>query len=119
MKKSIPLPPEEPLPGDKETVNSPNHYAPNGVDSFMHMKDQIGKVAFAGFLQGNVIKYVQRHEFKLKPLEDLCKASFYLFHLALEKASERGAVQDVVQKLYSTLCHAAAHYGYEPKVVQK
>ena len=44
----------------EDVVNHPNHYAPNGRDSFMHMKDQMGKAAFDGFLQGNAIKYVQR-----------------------------------------------------------
>ena len=27
---------------EEDVVNHPNHYAPNGVDSFMHMKDQMG-----------------------------------------------------------------------------
>ena len=57
----------------EDVVNHPNHYAPNGVDSFMHMKDQMGKGAFDGFLQGNAIKYVQRYAFKGKPTEDLCR----------------------------------------------
>ena len=47
--------------GKQDMVNHPNHYAPNGVDSFMHMKDQMGKAAFDGFPQGNAIKYVQRY----------------------------------------------------------
>lgn len=95
----------------EDVVNHPNHYAPNGVDSFMHMKDQMGKAAFDGFLQGNAIKYVQRYAFKGKPAEDLCKAAFYLFHLAFETTdgSEEAAVK-LVGRLAATLDHAFKHY---------
>lgn len=34
-----------------------------------------------GFNEGNVIKYVSRHKYKGKPLEDLKKARFYLDRL--------------------------------------
>lgn len=94
-----------------EAVNNPNHYSPNGVDSFMHMKDQMGKGAFDGFLQGNVIKYTQRCMFKRKPVEDLCKAAFYLFHLVLEAETEAANRKAVVDKLEETLTHAARHFG--------
>lgn len=94
----------------EDVVNHPNHYAPNGVDSFMHMKDQMGKPAFDGFLQGNAIKYVQRYAFKGKPTEDLCKAAFYLFHLAFEAADE-AARPDLYDRLAKTLRHAADHFN--------
>ena len=94
----------------EDVVNHPNHYAPNGVDSFMHMKDQMGKSAFDGFLQGNAIKYVQRYAFKGKPTEDLCKAAFYLFHLAFEAADE-AARPDLYDRLAKTLRHAADHFN--------
>ena len=94
----------------EDVVNHPNHYAPNGVDSFMHMKDQMGKVAFDGFLQGNALKYVQRYAFKGKPTEDLCKAAFYLFHLAFEAADE-AARPDLYDRLAKTLHHAAEHFN--------
>lgn len=102
-------------PGGKKSmedmVNHPNHYAPNGRDSFMHMKDQMGKAAFDGFLQGNAIKYVQRYAFKGKPTEDLCKAAFYLFHLAFETTDgSGGAVNAVRSHLVTTLNHAFEHY---------
>ena len=99
----------------EDVVNHPNHYAPNGRDSFMHMKDQMGKAAFDGFLQGNAIKYVQRYAFKGKPTEDLCKAAFYLFHLAFETTDgSLGAVREVMDRLTTTLRHAVEHY--EPEV---
>lgn len=97
----------------EDVVNHPNHYAPNGVDSFMHMKDQMGKAAFDGFLQGNVIKYVQRYKFKGKPVEDLCKAAFYLFHLAFEAEGPDDLRSSICQRLATTLGHAAEHYGAE------
>lgn len=96
-------------PQSPDMVNRPNHYAPNGVDSFMHMKDQMGKDAFDGFLQGNAIKYVQRYKFKGKPVEDLTKAAFYLFHLAFE-AAEPDKHVELYKHLLTTLDHAAKHY---------
>ena len=93
-------------PNGIDVVNRPNHYAPNGRDSFMHMKDQMGKDAFDGFLQGNVMKYVQRYRFKGKPVEDLEKAMFYLFHLYLDNG---GALERIV----TTANHAYGHFKPE------
>ena len=98
-------------PQSPDMVNHPNHYAPNGVDSFMHMKDQMGKDAFDGFLQGNAIKYVQRYKFKGKPTEDLCKAAVYLFHLAFEAAAANEPYELIRRRLAETLDHATEHYG--------
>lgn len=88
----------------KEAVNNPNHYSPNGRDTFMHLKDQMGAEAFNGFLQGNVIKYTARHQFKDKPVEDLNKALFYLLHLYYERGGTGG-------QLLKTVDHTADHYG--------
>ena len=101
-------------PAREDVVNHPNHYAPNGRDSFMHMKDQMGKAAFDGFLQGNAIKYVQRYAFKGKPTEDLCKAAFYLFHLAFETTDgSKDAVAGILDRMTTTLNHAFDHYTSE------
>lgn len=102
-------------PRGNDVVNHPSHYAPNGVDSFMHMKDQMGKVAFDGFLQGNAIKYIQRYQFKGKPVEDLTKAAFYLFHLAFE-AADTEQRPDLLAHLEDTLAHAAEHFGEKTEV---
>lgn len=100
----------------EDVVNHPNHYSPNGRDSFMHMKDQMGTAAFDGFLQGNAIKYVQRYAFKGKPTEDLCKAAFYLFHLAFETTDgSKDAVTEVFDRMTTTLNHALEHYKTEAK----
>lgn len=88
----------------KEAVNNPNHYSPNGRDTFMHLKDQMGAEAFNGFLQGNVIKYTARHQFKDKPVEDLNKALFYLLHLYFERGGTG-------EQLLKTVDHTADHYG--------
>ena len=110
---------EKPVNRGTDMVNRPNHYAPNGVDSFMHMKDQMGKTAFDGFVQGNVIKYVQRYALKGKPVEDLTKAAFYLFHLAFEAAGESsGDLLALREHLETTLTHAAEHYGIVKKEVK-
>jgi hypothetical protein len=99
-----------------DVVNHPSHYSPNGRDSFMHMKDQMGTAAFDGFLQGNAIKYVQRYAFKGKPTEDLCKAAFYLFHLAFETTDgSKGAVAELLDRMATTLKHAYDHYRTEAK----
>lgn len=97
-----------------DMVNNPSHYSPNGVDTFMHMKDQMGADAFCGFLQGNVVKYVSRYRLKGTPTQDVCKAAFYLLHLAFETVDpcDRPALYG---KLRKTLDHAAAHYGVEGK----
>ena len=101
---------------EEDVVNHPNHYAPHGADSFMHMKDQMGAVAFDGFLQGNTMKYVQRYAFKGKPSEDLCKAAFYLFHLAFETTDgSKGAVTETFERMFTTLNHAFDHYNKEDK----
>lgn len=98
-----------PAPASPDMVNNPSHYSPNGVDTFMHMKDQMGADAFCGFLQGNVIKYVSRYKLKGTPTQDLCKAAFYLLHLAFETVDQcdRPALYG---KLHTTMNHVAAHY---------
>lgn len=95
----------------KEAVNNPNHYSPNGRDTFMHMKDQMGAEAFNGFLQGNVIKYTARHQFKDKPVEDLNKALFYLLHLYFERGGT-GA------QLLKTVDHTTDHYNQDRFVIK-
>lgn len=87
----------------REMVNAPSHYCPNGVDSFMEYKDIVGPEPFKGFLQLNVMKYVQRYAFKGTPTQDLNKAFFYLAHLFFEMGGEESALE-------ATLHHAAKHY---------
>lgn len=88
----------------RDMVNAPRHYAPNGKDTFMGYKDLVGPEKFRGFLILNILKYVQRHEFKGTPVEDINKAFFYLAHLFFEVGGQRIALE-------RTLEHAAKHYG--------
>ena len=87
----------------KDMVNAPSHYCPNGVDSFMEYKDIVGPEPFKGFLQLNVMKYVQRYAFKGVPTQDLNKAFFYLAHLFFEMGGHEADLE-------VTLRHAAKHY---------
>jgi hypothetical protein len=41
-----------------------------------------------GYAEGNIIKYVSRHKYKGKPLEDLRKAQWYLTKLIEQYESE-------------------------------
>ena len=49
--------------------------------------------------------------FKGKPTEDLCKAAFYLFHLAFETTDgSKEAVAGILDRMTATLNHAYDHY---------
>jgi len=54
-----------------------DHYAKKNIQPWTAMEDWMSPAQFAGFLRGNVIKYVARCEDK-GGLEDLKKASHYL-----------------------------------------
>ena len=58
-------------------VNHPKHYNTGKVEVI----DAIESWEM-GFCDGNVIKYVARHRFKGRPLEDLKKAKWYLESLS-------------------------------------
>ena len=75
----------------KDMVNAPKHYCPNGVDSFMAYKDIVGPEPFRGFLQLNVMKYIQRYMRKEAPAQDLNKAFFFLAHLFFEMGGREGS----------------------------
>ena len=57
-------------------VNHPKHYNTGKVEVI----DAIDSWGM-GFCDGNVIKYVARHKFKGRPIEDLKKAKWYLERL--------------------------------------
>ena len=64
-------------------VNHPKHYNSGKIEVI----DAIESWRM-GFCDGNVIKYVARHKFKGKPLEDLKKAKWYLERLIKEVTLE-------------------------------
>lgn len=73
-----------PVRTDNDAVNHPYHYCQGGIETIDVIKAKISPERFRGFLQGNVIKYVTRAEFKGKQLEDLKKAAWYLDRLIQE-----------------------------------
>lgn len=68
---------------DKDYVNHPNHYTNSKVeciDALESMTENYTNVVDAE-LSWQIVKYIWRHPFKFKPLEDLKKARWYLDRL--------------------------------------
>lgn len=59
---------------DKDMVNKPPHYRKGGMEVIDIIETFVGN----NYRLGNVIKYLLRHSYKGKPLEDLKKAQYYL-----------------------------------------
>ena len=60
-----------------DNVEHPSHYCRGGIECIDAIEASLGKDEFAGFLRGNIIKYVWRYKDK-NGLEDLKKAQWYL-----------------------------------------
>ena len=60
-----------------DMVNSPSHYNQSGIGCIAAIQAALGP-NFKYYLQGNVMKYMWRFDYKGKPLEDLQKAQWYL-----------------------------------------
>ena len=75
--------------GAVDVVNSPPHYKAGGIEAIEGIEASMGPEAYAGYLKGNIMKYMWRYERKGKPIEDLKKAQWYLGRLiaAQEKVS--------------------------------
>ena len=70
--------------GDKvDKVNSPPHYNQTGIEC-IHAISAATDEGFKYYLQGNIMKYLWRFDYKDKPLEDLQKAHWYLEKLIEE-----------------------------------
>lgn len=61
---------------EKEAINHPSHYNAGSIEVI----DAIEAWGL-GFLDGNIIKYLARYQWKGKPIEDLKKARWYLDRL--------------------------------------
>ena len=74
-----------------DVVNSPPHYKTGGIEAIEGIEASMGPEAYAGYLKGNIMKYMWRYERKGKPVEDLKKAQWYLGRLiaAQEKMRSR------------------------------
>ena len=66
-----------------DMVNSPPHYNQTGIEC-IHAISAATDKGFKYYLQGNVMKYLWRFDYKDKPLEDLQKAKWYLDRLIEE-----------------------------------
>ena len=66
-----------------DMVNSPPHYNQTGIEC-IHAISAATDIGFKYYLQGNVMKYLWRFDYKDKPLEDLQKAKWYLDKLIEE-----------------------------------
>ena len=60
-----------------DMVNSPSHYNQSGIECISAIQAALGS-NFKYYLQGNIMKYLWRFDYKGKPLEDLQKAKWYL-----------------------------------------
>ena len=72
-----------------DMVNSPEHYNQSGIECIAAIQAALGD-NFKYYLQGNIMKYMWRFDYKGKPLEDLQKAQWYLNTL-LEDVAARDA----------------------------
>ena len=64
-----------------DVVNSPPHYKSGGIEAIEGIEASMGPEAYAGYLKGNIMKYLWRYEKKGRPIEDLKKAQWYLDRL--------------------------------------
>jgi hypothetical protein len=65
---------------------APNHYSIGGLETIDILRAKLTRDEFRGFLLGNVLKYLLRHQHKGTPMSDLEKAAVYLQWLQDEMA---------------------------------
>lgn len=65
---------------DADQVDSPPHYNQSGIECIDAIEACLGD-AVSAYYQGNILKYLWRHPYKGKPVEDLKKAAWYLERL--------------------------------------
>lgn len=75
-----------------DPVNHPNHYTSGGIECIDAIAASMTPIEYAGFLKGQVLKYVWRYRLKGKLVEDLKKARFYLDRLIQFSEKEEVAV---------------------------
>ena len=66
---------------EEDVVNQPPHYNKGSIECINAIEASMTKEEFAGYLKGNVLKYVWRYNYKGKPKEDLDKSHWYLERL--------------------------------------
>ena len=63
---------------DPDMVNNPDHYTHNGIEAINVIEAKLTGEQYEGYLQGSVMKYLLRSNYKGKRDEDLKKAQWYL-----------------------------------------
>lgn len=71
-----------------DEVERPEHYASGNIECLEAIKSSMSDLEFAGFLKGQIIKYIWRYDKKGHPITDLKKARFYLARLIYEMEEE-------------------------------
>ena len=82
----------EDYPPSADMVNSPPHYNQTGIECIDAISAATGD-GYKYYLQGNIMKYLWRFDYKDKPVQDLEKAEWYLDRLIEEVMAE--ASEDV------------------------
>ena len=72
-----------------DVVNKAAHYNQGGIECIKAIEASMSPEEYAGFLKGQVVKYIWRYRHKGKPSEDLKKARYYLDELI--RVTEEGA----------------------------
>jgi len=71
-----------------DSVDKPAHYNNGSIEAIEYIKQQTGE-GFKDYLYGNAIKYMHRHRYKGKPVEDLRKAQWYITRMIQEECNVR------------------------------
>ena len=64
-----------------DPVNKASHYNDGGIECIEAIAASMTPSEYAGFLKGQVLKYIWRYLLKGRPVEDLKKARYYLDRL--------------------------------------
>lgn len=77
---------------DFDDVERPEHYARGTLECIDWIRFELSQEEYRGYLKGNIMKYLWRHEEKGNPIQDLEKlrkyASFLIIDYEREKADE-------------------------------
>ena len=68
---------EKDLTNSSNMVDSPPHYTKSSIECIEAIESATGE-GYESYLQGAIIKYIWRYNYKGKPVEDLKKAQWYL-----------------------------------------
>lgn len=63
---------------EEDLVNHPSHYTQNGVETIDVIESKLTPEQFSGYCLGNVMKYIDRCEYKGNKEQDLYKSQWYV-----------------------------------------